>query len=125
MLSYIIVYSFALGFGFMLATLEMVHPATTGLSFLVGWRTLVVFLVTFLATLPLFHLAMFSEEKKIRRVALGVIVAVAMGAFFYPLRFIPREKLPAVLTGLAFAALAIAIVGAFLLLARHFFERDV
>lgn len=73
---------------------------------------------------PLFYLAMFSEQKRVRRVALAVVSAIAMGAFFYPLHFIPREKLPAVLTGLALAGLAISVIGGFLLLARHFFERD-
>ena len=113
-----------LGFSAVVATLETLRLQPSGFAFEVTWRTFVALLVAGLVVLPCFRVIFHSQHKAPRRVALATVILIGVGAFFYPLRFVPREKLGDILAGLGFAAIALAATGGCLLWVRHFFEAD-
>jgi hypothetical protein len=120
----IIVLGLAFSFGVMVASLEMLHPQSNGFSLEVSWRTLAGFVVGVVLADPCFWVIVYSRKKKLRRAALALVAAAGVACFLYPLRFVPRQTLPSLLTGLGCAVLALSIVAGLLLLVRRFFESE-
>lgn len=123
-LNRIIVTGLSLAFSTLIASLQMLRPATSGFAFEFSWWTLLAFAVGGIVVVPCFLTIVYSTRKGWRLVALVIVSLIGICSFLYPLRFVPKEKFSAIFGGLALAALALAIVGAFLLLVRRFFEKD-
>jgi hypothetical protein len=122
LLNRIIAYGLSLSFSVLLASLEALRATNSGFTFEVTWRTLVALVLAAAVVAPCFQIIVYSQNKGARRAALIVVVLIGIGSFFYPLRFVPREKMGAIFTGLGLAVVALSSVGGFLLLVRRFFE---
>jgi hypothetical protein len=124
LLNNIIVLGFSVAFGLVFASLQALRRTPSGFAIqLSGW-TLVALSIGTVVMAPCFHVVVFSQRRNLRRAALTFVVLVGLGAFFYPMRVVPREKFHAVFTGLAVAAVALSIVAVLLLLLRRFFEHE-
>ena len=123
-LTQIIVYGFSFAFGIVFASLEALRPIPEGFSIELSWRTLLTLVIGTGVMLPCFQIITFSEQNHRRRMALVLVALLGIAAFFYPLRFVPREKMAAVFTGLGAAVIALFIVAGLLLLLLRFFERE-
>jgi hypothetical protein len=124
LLNRIIVYGFSAAFGLVVASLQALRPTPTGFAIEFSWWTLVAFLAGTVLMLPCFSIIVYSERKGLRRGALVVVTLVGLGAFFYPTRVVPHEKMRAIFTGLAVAVIALTVMGSLLLLLHRFFERE-
>jgi hypothetical protein len=124
----IMVIGTTLGCAAMAASLEALHARTSGFYFVISWRTGGVFIGA--AALALWGWKVMLDESNTpgkrwaRRGAMTVLFASAVAAFLYPLRFVPKSKLPEIAIGLAMAVCALSIVGYLLLRARRFLESD-
>jgi hypothetical protein len=124
LLNNIIVFGFSIAFGLVIASLQALKRTPSGFAIqLSGW-TLVALLIGAAVMVPCFRLIVFSQRRYLRRAALAFVVLVGLGAFFYPMRVVPREKYRAVFTGLAVAVGALSVVAVLLLVLRRFFERE-
>jgi hypothetical protein len=124
LLNRIIVSGLSLAFSTLIASLQTLRPASSGFAFEFSWWTLLAFIAGAIAVVPCFLTIVYSPRKTRRTIALAIIILIGICSFLYPLRFVPKEKFSAIFSGLALAALALAIVAAFLLLVRRFFEKD-
>jgi hypothetical protein len=124
LLNRIIVYGFSAAFGLVVASLQALQPIRTGFAIEFSWWTLVAFLTGTVLMLPCFSIIVYSERKTPRRSALAVVTLVGLGAFFYPMRVVPHEKMRAIFTGLGVAIIALTVMGSLLLLLHRFFERE-
>ena len=123
-LSRIIVLAFSLAFGVVFASLEALRPSPGGFSVDLSWWTLFTLLASAILMHPCFQIIASSQRSRRRRAALVFVTLLGVAAFFYPLRFVPREKMAAVFTGLAGAVVALSCVAGALLMLRRFFERE-
>lgn len=123
-LNQIIVFGFSWAFGILFASLEALRPSSVGFALQFSWWTLFTLLAGTAVMLPCFQIIAFSTHTRHRRAVLGFVALLGIAAFFYPLRFVPREKMGAVLTGLAAALVALSCVAGALVMLRRFFERD-
>ena len=124
LLSGIIVYGFSLAFGLLIASLEALRPTTIGFTIQFSWSTVVALLVGAAIMMPFFHAIVYSRRKYLRRAALAFVVVIGLGAFLYPMRVVPAEKLRAVFVGLAVAVGALSVMATFLFLLHRFFEKE-
>jgi hypothetical protein len=124
LLPQIIVYGFALSFGLVVASLEAMHLNAGGFALRISWWTLLAFAVGAVATVPCFHVIVFSERKPLRRVALTAVTVLGLGAFFYPMRMVPDEKFRSIFEGLAVAVCALSFLATLLFILYRFFERE-
>jgi hypothetical protein len=118
----------ALGCGAMAASLEALHARATGFYFTLSWRTGIIFVCGAAIVLWVWKI-MLNEadtprQRFARRMVKGLLLVSAGAAFLYPLRFVPKSKLPEIAIGLGLAACALSIVGYLLLRARRFLEAD-
>jgi hypothetical protein len=124
LLNNIIVFGFSMAYGLVVASLQALRRTPTGFAIeLSGW-TVVALLLGSTVMVPFFHLIVYSQRRILRRAALALVVLVGLGAFFYPMRVVPREKFRAVFIGLAVAAGALSVLAVLLLVLRRFFERE-
>lgn len=120
----IIVYCLSLAFAVLVASLETVRSTQTGFFFEVSWRTVLIFVLAGVILVPCFK-TIFQSRQKHRRSALLIFVcAIGLGAFAYPLRFVPAEKYGDILLGLTVAACALSIIGTILFLINRFLNAD-
>jgi hypothetical protein len=124
LLNRIIIYGFSVAFGMVLASLEALRPTTSGFAIEISRWTLVTLVVGAAGMFPWFYFIIYSQRRYLRRVALTVVTLLGLGAFFYPMRVVPEEKMRPIFIGLAAAAAALSIMGGFLLLLHHFFESE-
>ncbi len=124
LLNGIIIYGFSMAFGMLMASLEALRPTRSGFAIEMSWWTLFTLLVCAAGMLPWFHIIVYSERKYLRRVALTVVTLLGIGAFFYPLRVVPQEKMRPIFIGLSVAVAALSIMGGLLLLLHRFFESE-
>jgi hypothetical protein len=75
-------------------------------------------------TIPCFQILIYSERRGLRRAAFAIVVLIGVGGFFYPLRFVPSEKMSQIFGGLGLAVIALSVVAGLLLMARRFFEGE-
>ncbi|HWY78609.1 MAG TPA: hypothetical protein VN281_23540 [Verrucomicrobiae bacterium] len=120
-------FSTALAFGALLASLESLRSSPAGFSFQLSYKTLLAFLIGAGIAMAYWSLVLRCGAVARRTgVVVGTILLAlfGIGAFLYPLRFVPREKLPDILIGLGLAACALSGVGGLLWGARRFLNAD-
>ncbi|HTI68950.1 MAG TPA: hypothetical protein VMF06_03230 [Candidatus Limnocylindria bacterium] len=120
----IIVYCFALGFAVLLASMETVHSNGTGFGFEIGWRTVALFLAGLVGMTVCFKTLFQSPHPLRRGIAMGIAAVIGVGAFLYPLRFVPAEKLGEIFTGLAIAVGALSTLASVLYAISRFMKAD-
>jgi hypothetical protein len=120
----IIVYCLSLAFSVLIASLETIRRTAEGFSFQVSWRTAVVFVIAALFVTPCFKVIFHSRRKAVRTAALGVICAIGLGSFLYPVRFVQSEKFGDIFLGLAIAAAALSCIAVALFVINRFLNAD-
>ncbi|MDB6121875.1 MAG: hypothetical protein JWQ71_868 [Pedosphaera sp.] len=123
-------YSTALAFGCMIASLEALRPSGTGFSFEVTFRTLIAFMLGGTIAFPFWRLILNGSnwsQRKLTIVGVSLVLLLLLlgvGAFLYPLRFVPKDKLPEIRTGLITAVFALSGVGLLLWGVKRFIDSD-
>src|SRR4051794_9599272 len=86
----VITYGTAIGFGFMLASLEALKRGETGFTFQVSFWTVLAFALGPVIVLPfwkiIFNPATGLRQKILRGWAEMMLLLLGIGAFLYPLR---------------------------------------
>ncbi len=124
----IMIWGTAIAFGFLAASLQALRPNTSGFTFQVSVLTLLAFTVGVGIVIVFWKIILNrsggARQKSRRIMAELVLLLVGMGAFLYPLRFVPTEKLPDMLTGLITAVCALSLLGCLLVMMGKFLESD-
>jgi hypothetical protein len=117
-----------MGCAAMAACLEALRARETGFYFAPSWRTGLVFACSGALVLWAWRIVLDETDtprhRVARRAVKGLLLAGAAASFLYPLRFVPKSKLPEIAIGLGMATCALSIVGYLLLRARRFLEAD-
>jgi hypothetical protein len=122
--------STAVAFGCMLATLEALRPDADGFSFEVTYKTLIAFVAGGVIAFPLWRLILNGTKLGQRNLNLAtggmvvLLLVLGVGAFLYPLRFVPREKWPDIRAGLLTAVCALSGVACLLWGVKRFVDAD-
>lgn len=122
--------STALAFGCMLATLEALRPDAAGFSFDVSYKTILAFIAGAAIVFPIWRVVLNGSrfgKRNIRFVIgseIALLALVGVGAFLYPLRFVPREKWPEIRVGLLTAVVALSCVGGLLIGVKRLLDSD-
>jgi hypothetical protein len=122
--------STALAFGCMVATLEALRPDATGFSFDPSYKTVIAFIAGAAVVFPIWRVVLNGTRlgKRNIRFVIGIeialLVLLGVGAFLYPLRFVPREKWPEIRTGLLTAIVALSCVGGLLIGVKRLLDPD-
>jgi hypothetical protein len=118
----------ALACGAMVASLQALRAGPGGFYFRVSWVSGVGFVCGTLAVLGLWKVMLGGvaspRQRLLRMAAKWVLLLSAVVAFLYPLRFVPKEKLPEVGMGLGLAVFVLSIVGWILWRIRRFLEEE-
>jgi hypothetical protein len=116
------------GCGGMAASLEALRARASGFYFVLSWRTGVIFVCSAALVLWVWKIVLNEadtpRQRLARRAVKGLLLVSSAAAFLYPLRFVPKSKLPEIGIGLGFAVCALSIIGYLLLRARRFLEAD-
>jgi hypothetical protein len=124
----VIIWGTALAGGAMVASLQALQAGPNGFYFEISWATALAFAAGAAAVLAgwriLLQDAPTPRGRLLRAGVKWVLLLSAAAAFLYPLRFVPRAKLPEIATGLGLAALVLSIVGWLLWTIRRFLEKD-
>jgi hypothetical protein len=118
------IYGFSFAFGLVIASLQALRRTSSGFAIELTWWSLVAFLLGSAITLPCFRIIILSERKNLRRASLALVALLGLGAFFYPLRVVPKEKFRPVFIGLAVAVAALSVLATLLLKLHRFFENE-
>jgi hypothetical protein len=112
----------------MAACLEALRARDSGFYFAPSWRTGLVLISSGALVLWAWRIVLDETDtprhRLARRTVKGLLLAGAAVSFLYPLRFVPKSKLPEIAIGLGMATCALSIVGYLLLRARRFLEAD-
>ncbi|MDB6058826.1 MAG: hypothetical protein JWO95_2670 [Verrucomicrobiales bacterium] len=119
-LSRIMVICLTLGFTVLIASMEALRVTQSGFAFAVTWRTAAALAIGAMIVGPCFYILVYSGPRLGRKIATFVIIAIGVTGFFYPLRFVPREKMSSIFGGLALAIGALSMVAAFVYLLHRF-----
>jgi hypothetical protein len=114
--------STAVGLGFMAATMESVRGRETGFSFELSLGTLAAFAVG--GVVGLVYWALVARGGWWARGASVLLAFAGVGAFLYPLRFVPPNVLQELAKGFFPAVGAIAVVVGLLLAVVRFLDSD-
>jgi hypothetical protein len=118
----------AIAFGFMAASLEALRSSPSGFSFQISARTFFAFVLGAAAVFPfwkiVFNLVSGNRQRKRHICAALLLLLIGVAAFLYPTRFVPKEKLKDLYTGLAFAVCALSMLAGLLVVIGRFFEAD-
>jgi len=110
------------------ASLQALRAGPGGFYFRVSWVSGVGFVCGTLAVLGLWKVMLGGvaspRQRLLRMAAKWVLLLSAVVAFLYPLRFVPKEKLPEVGMGLGLAVFVLSIVGWILWRIRRFLEEE-
>jgi cation transport ATPase len=114
--------------GAIVASLQALTPVADGFTFQLSWLTIAAFIgataIVYFCWQVLFKHRHGANEK-IWRIALEILMVLSgVAAFLYPLRFVPKAKLPEICIGLASATVALSIVGILLLRIGRFLQED-
>ncbi|EEF58399.1 hypothetical protein [Pedosphaera parvula] len=126
----LVTYSTAVALGVMVASLEALRPTPSGFSFQISFRTLIAFVLGGAVAFPFWRFIFNGASWSNKRLTfawicfLALLLALGVGAFLYPLRYVPREKLPDILIGLLAAVLALSAIGFLLWRVKRFLDRD-
>lgn len=114
--------STALAFGCVAATVESLRGDRSGFSFQISVGTFAAFVVGAVVAIIYWRLALRNSFAA--RSASFLLALAGIGAFLYPLRFVPSERLPEVAIGLGTATCAISIVVWLLWRVKRFLDAD-
>lgn len=119
----------ALAFGGLAACTQSIGRDAGGFTFQISLLTGVAFALGAGLAFAYWHtvarLALGTEEKSWKTRALtGLLLLTGAIGFFYPLRFVPTERLPEVFEGLILAILTLTGVGLILWRVRKFLDAD-
>ncbi len=124
----IMIWGTAIAFGFLAAVLQALRPNPAGFTFQVSALTFLAFAVGVGIVFGFWKIILNRSggprQKSLRFWAEALMLCFGMGAFLYPLRFVPSEKLPEMLTGLVIAIFALSLVGCLLVMMGKFLEAD-
>ena len=126
----IFTFSTALAFGCMLATLEALRPDPDGFHFEPSYKTLIAFVAGGAIAFPVWRLILNGTRLGQRNLnfATGAMIVLLLvlgvGAFLYPLRYVPRDKWPEIRTGLITAVCALSCVAGLLWGVKRFVDSD-
>lgn len=123
-LSRIMVVALTMAFSVLIGSLEALRVSPAGFTFAITWRTFLALALGIAVVGPCFYTLVYAGPKFTRRIAVVVIVCIGITGFFYPLRFVPREKMGQILGGLAMAFCALGIVAGFIYLLHRFLLYD-
>ena len=122
-------WSTALGLGVLCAALASLSRGPTGLAMQWSVKTVVAFLIGapvgyyYWRLVARNHAHPVADRSRVNRASI-LLFGVGFCAFLYPLRFVPAEKFPDIVTGLGFAALALSLGGILLWRLRTALEAD-
>jgi hypothetical protein len=118
----------ALACGAMVASLQALQAGPGGFFFQFSWGSGVGFVCGTAAVLWMWRImlnGMATPRQRFLRAAVKWVLCLsAVAAFLYPLRFVPKAKLPEIGAGLGLAVFALSIVGWILCTIRRFLERE-
>ena len=124
----VITFGSALTWGGIMASLQALTHEGAGFSFHPSWLTFAAFIAGTAAVYVfwqiMLHKTANAHQKLWRLIAELLLILSGVAAFLYPLRFVPKAKLPDISIGLAFAVVAISIVSLLLLGIRRFLNAD-
>jgi hypothetical protein len=123
-LSRIMVICLTLGFTVLFASMEALRVTQSGFAFSVTWRTALALVIGAMIVGPCFYTLVYPGSKITRKIAIFIIVAIGVTGFFYPLRFVPREKMGSIFGGLALAICALSMVAGFVYMLHRFLSND-
>lgn len=118
----------SLACGAMAAALQSLRSGPGGFYFQISWVSGIGFVCGTVAVLWIWRVMLNGiatpRQRVLRAGAKWILFLAAAVAFFYPLRFVPRAKLPEIAIGLGLAVLVLSLVGAILWRIRRFLERE-
>jgi len=114
--------STALALGGMVAALEALRRSAAGFTFHVSVWTFVAFAAGLAAGLLYWRLA--ARSRLGSRMGTALLLLAGVGAFLYPLRFVPADKMAEIAIGLGMAFGAISMVAFLLWRIKRFFDAD-
>ncbi len=125
----IVAVSVALGMGAAAASSQALRLGSGGFHFHVSAWTWLAFVASSLATFLYWNLVVAADLQSPRGGAslplrLLPLILAGLGMFLYPLRFVPRERLPEIAEALAMVVLALSAGGYGLWQLNRFFESD-
>lgn len=124
----IMIWGTAVAFGFLAASLQALRSNPAGFTFQISVFTFLAFAAGVGITIAFWKIILNRSggmrQKSRRFWAELLLLCFGMGAFLYPLRFVPSEKLPEMLTGLTIAVFALSLVGCLLVMMGRFLESD-
>lgn len=124
----IIIWGTAVAFGFLAASLQALRSNPAGFTFQVSVLTFFAFAVGVGIVLGFWKIILNrsggARQKSRRFWAELLLLLFGMAAFLYPLRFVPADKLPEMITGLIIAVFALSLVGCLLVMVGRFLESD-
>jgi hypothetical protein len=123
-LSRIMVICLSLAFVVLICSMESLRVTPTGFSFEITWRTALAVALGSAVMAPCFYTLVYSGTRVTRAIAKVIIAAVGITGFFYPIRFVPRDQMHAILSGLVLAICAIGTIAIFIYLLHRALERD-
>jgi hypothetical protein len=118
----IVLFSTALALGGMAAAIQALHRSAAGFRFQISLGTLAAFAAGTAAGLLYWKLA--ARSLLAVRLATAFLVLAGVGAFLYPLRFVPADKLADIAIGLAAATCAVSIIAFLLWRVKRFLDAD-
>ena len=124
----IMIWGTAIGFGCLAASLEALRSSSSGFGFQVSPRTFLAFVLGGAAVFPfwkiVFNLVSGNRQRKRHFWVALLFLLIGFAAFLYPTRFVPREQLKDLCTGLIFAICALSMLAGLLIMVGRFLEAD-
>lgn len=118
----------ALACGAMVASLQALQSGPGGFYFRPSWISGLGFVCGAAVVLWLWKVMLSDDatprQRFWRSAAKGALILSAAAAFLYPLRFVPKEKLPEIGAGLGLAVFVLSFIGWILWRIRRFLEQD-
>jgi hypothetical protein len=115
-------YSISLGFGLAAGVTAALEESPAGFTFRMSWASVAAFAVG--ATGGLFFWKIVAQRALGARSGTLLLVLGGAALFFYPLRFVPLDKLPDIAQGLGTALAAISFGLYLLWRVKRFFDLD-
>jgi hypothetical protein len=120
----IIIYSFALAFAVLIASLESLRQSSFGFSFHISWRTPLTLVLAAAVIVPCLKTLFHAPSGKRRFAAFALIVTIGLSSFLYPLRFVQSEKFGEIFIGLTVAVCLLSAIAGFLFAISRFLSAD-